>query len=187
MGQKLRPVWPVKLIVGMLSGTAELLTQAEQEMTALWGEVDVRSEIMDFTQTRYYEKEMGSKLLRYFVSFARLIEPNELARAKHQSNELERKLDDTELGRSLGVERAINLDPGYVEPSKLVLATTKNYSHRVYIGESMYAEATLHFHKGVWSAWPYTYPDYGSGVYDSFLSEARQTLVEQLSSQKHDI
>lgn len=186
MGQKLYPPSPVKLIVGMLCASEQLLSQAELEMASLWGDIDVRSEIMDFTFTRYYAAEMGAKLLRQFVSFSRLIPPEALARIKHQSNALEESLGQTELGKSLGVDRPINLDPGYVEPSKLVLATTKNYSHRIYIGESMYAEATLHFHRGKWSSWPYTYPDYGSGAYDGFLSEARGILVEQLSSQKND-
>ncbi|OPZ95339.1 MAG: hypothetical protein BWY71_02269 [Planctomycetes bacterium ADurb.Bin412] len=85
-------------------------------------------------------------------------------------------------GRKLGVSRPINLDPGYIDASKLVLATTKNYSHRIYIGQSMYAEATLHYHRGKWQAWPFTYPDYGSGLYDPFLNAARDRYLEQTTS-----
>ncbi|MBN1436272.1 MAG: DUF4416 family protein [Sedimentisphaerales bacterium] len=187
MSQQLHPPGPVKLVVGMLCGDRALLDEAITQMAARWGSVDVRSAVMEFGQTRYYEAEMGAGLLRQFVSFARLIDPGELARIKHESNTLEESLGATELGAALGVARPINLDPGYVEASKLVLATTKNYSHRIYIGESMYAEATLHYHRGKWTSWPYTYPDYGSGAYDGFLSEARRILMEQLSSQKYDI
>ena len=79
--------------------------------------------------------------------------------------------------------RPINLDPGYVESSKLVLATTKNYSHRTYIGQSMYAEATLYYSKNQWHAWPYTYPDYAGGAYDDFLNRVRASLMEQSKSQ----
>lgn len=178
MSQELHPPKPVKLIVGMLSRQGEMFELAEQRMRSLWGEIDIHSEIMPFTQTRYYEKQMGVGLLRKFVSFAKLIEPGQLASIKHQSNVLEAELARTESGQALGVERPINLDPGYVDTSKLVLATTKNYSHRIYIGENMYAEATLHFTRGQWQSWPYTYPDYAGGEYIPFLTQVRDTLLE---------
>ncbi len=180
MSQELHPPKPVKLIVGMLSRQEEMFDLAERRMQPLWGTMDLHSEILPFTQTRYYEKQMGIGLLRKFVSFAELIDPGRLAAIKHQSNALEAELAQTPAGRSLGVERPINLDPGYVDPSKLVLATTKNYSHRIYIGENMYAEATLHFTRGQWQNWPYTYPDYASGDYIPFLTQVRKTLLEAM-------
>lgn len=173
----------VKLIVGMFSGAEGLFELAEEGMANLWGLIDVRSEVMAFTQTRYYEKEMGANLLRKFVSFDALIDPGRLAEIKHQSNALEADYAACPEGRALGVERPINLDPGYIEPSKLVLATTKNFSHRVYIGQSMYAEPTLQYCRGKWRAWPFTFPDFGSGVYDEFLNRARKRFMEQSKSQ----
>jgi hypothetical protein len=184
MSQQLRPPQPVKLIVGMLSRVETLFAAAEERMQQLWGAIDVASAVMPFNQTTYYEKEMGPELLRKFLSFAGLIDPGDLAGIKHQSNSLELELGDSAEGKALNVARPINLDPGYIDPSKLVLATTKNYSHRIYIGQSMYAEATLHYHQGRWQAWPFTYPDYASGVYDPFLNQARRRLMEQYSSQK---
>ena len=175
------PPQPVKLIVGMLSRGKSLFTLAEREMQSLWGPLDVHSDTMPFTHTTYYEKEMGAPLLRKFVSFARLIEPGDLAPIKHQTNALEEQLAHTPEGRSFEVTRPINLDPGYLDPGKLVLATTKNYSHRIYIGQNMYAEATLHYHKDAWRAWPYTYPDYASGDYHDFLNQARQKLLDRSS------
>ncbi len=76
--------------------------------------------------------------------------------------------------------RAINLDPGYVESSKLVLASMKNFSHRIYLGQGVYGEITLMYHKGRWDALPWTFPDYASGRYHAFLTAVRQRLREQL-------
>ena len=180
------PVQLVKLIVGMLSKEELLFEPAEAQMRMMWGEIDERSEIISFTATNYYEQEMGGPLLRKFVSFDELIEPGRLAAIKHQSNALEDKLGASRQGKSCGVARPINLDPGYIDPSKLVLVTTKNYSHRIYIGDSMYAEATLHYHKGSWQGWPFTYPDYAGGDYDNFLNHTRRRLMEQLSSRKEN-
>ena len=121
----------VALIVGMLSMREELFAPVEEKMQALWGLIEFQSEVMPFNFTDYYTKEMGAPLLRKFVSFTRLIDPEDLANIKHQSNALEDEITQSAAGQALGVARAINLDPGYVEPSKLVLATTKNYSHRI--------------------------------------------------------
>ncbi len=181
MGQIRQPA-AVKLIVGMLSQREELFALAEEAMQGWWGGIDVRSAVLVFDQTDYYDKEMGKSLLRKFVSFDRRIDPGELAGIKHRSNDLEETLAAHPEGRKLAVSRPINLDPGYIDASKLVLATTKNYSHRIYIGQSMYAEATLHYHRGKWQAWPFTYPDYGSGLYDPFLNAARDRYLEQTTS-----
>jgi len=170
---------PAALIIGMLSMQEGLFAPAEEKMQSLWGPIEFQSEIMPFAYTDYYTKEMGAPLRRKFVSFAHYIDPGALADIKHQSNALEDEIARSEAGRRLHVARCINLDPGYVESSKLVLATTKNYSHRIYIGKSMYAESTLHYHKGAWQSWPFTYPDYASGDYDEFFTTVRNKLVNQ--------
>ena len=186
MSQQLRPPGLVKLIVGMLSKDDAVFAAAEAMMQPVWGRIEIVSDVMPFTQTSYYAKQMGEPLLRKFVSFADLIDPGDLAEIKHQSNRLETELADSKTFETLNVARPINLDPGYIDQSKLVLATTKNFSHRIYIGRSMYAEATLHYQQGSWQAWPYTYPDYACGTYDDFLNLARRRLMEQLRSQKQN-
>jgi hypothetical protein len=123
---------------------------------------------------------MGSPLLRQFIAFARPIDPGDLAAIKHETNDLEAQLAASEPARRLAVTRPINLDPGCLEPSKLVLATTKNFSHRVYLGQAIYAEATLAYRSGRWQPWPYTYPDYASGRYFPFLTAVRNHLLSQL-------
>jgi Domain of unknown function (DUF4416) len=169
----------VKLKVGMLAGDKALFACAEDEMRNLWGNMDVSSEVMPFTYTNYYQKEMGSPLWRKFVAFERLIDPGRLAVIKQQSNELEKRYAKNNETKEPGILRSVNLDPGYIDLSKLVLASTKNYSHRIYIGDSIYAEATLHYHKGDWRSWPYSYPDYACGDYSDFFNRARKKLMEQ--------
>jgi len=179
-----KPALPVKLIVAMLSREESLFISAQQRMEQLWAAIDIESAVMPFDYTDYYAKQMGAPLRRKFISFEELIDPGALAGIKHRSNALEAELAEAPVGQVLQVVRPINLDPGYIEASKLVLATTKNYAHRIYIGESMYAEATLHYHKGLWQGWPYTYPDYTGGDYDDFFNRTRAKLMEQLSSRK---
>lgn len=181
MSYQLRPPKPVKLIVGMLCRSEHLFDLAEQDMQQFWGPIDIYGQVLPFNYTRYYLKEMGDSLLRKFVSFETPIPPDQLAMIKHQSNGLEEKYVQSPEGAALGVVRPINLDPGYITPGKLVLASTKDYSHRICIGNDMYAEPTLHFYKGTWHAWPFSYPDYASGDYFDFLTQARSRLMEQIS------
>jgi hypothetical protein len=168
---------PVKLIAGILACDERCMAAARSCLESALGSIDLASDIWPFDQTSYYADEIGPRILRQFVCFAKLIDPGELADIKHRTNAIER-----ELGKSLvlPVPRPVNLDPGIIEPSKLVLATTKNYSHRIYIGKQMYAEVTLVFDKGVWRPLPYTYPDYRSPRYFDFFARVRGRLLEQL-------
>jgi len=172
---------PVKLMIGILAANEDCLRAAIEALTSEFGKLDFVSEVWPFTQTDYYEKETGENILRQFVSIEKLIEPGRLAKVKHKTNRLEQKL----AGKlKLDLPRPVNLDPGVIEPSKLILATTKNYSHRIYIGEKMYAEVTLVFDKGSWCPLPYTYPDYRQQCYFDFFDKVRTRLLEQLKS-KH--
>jgi hypothetical protein len=168
---------PAKLIVGVLAPDERCLKAATERLVAAFGELDLVSEAWPFDQTHYYADEIGPMILRQFVSMEKLVDPGHLAAIKHQTNRMEQ-----ELAMSLGlpVPRPVNLDPGLIEASKLVLATTKNYSHRIYIGDRMYAEVTLLYDKGRWCPMPYTYPDYRQACYHAFFSKVRARLVEQL-------
>ncbi len=140
-------------------------------LTKSYGPVDAVSETWSFDFTDYYESEMGTGLLRQFVSFAELIDPGRLASIKVDTNALEERIC-YECGLPPG-QRPVNLDPGYIELSKLVLATTKNGSHRVYLRDGIYAESTLHYRTGKWAAWPHTYADYASDRYHAFFEQVR--------------
>ncbi len=172
---------PVKLMIGILATNEDCLRAAIEALTAEFGKADLISDVWAFTQTDYYKNETGENILRQFVSIEPLIDPGKLAKIKHQTNKLEQKLA---VKLNLDLPRPVNLDPGVIEASKLILATTKNYSHRIYIGKKMYAEVTLVFDKGHWQSLPYTYPDYRQKCYHDFFDKVRRRLLEQLKS-KH--
>lgn len=163
----------VKLICGMISANVALFDEARDALIRVFGSADVVSEVMDFDFTHYYDREMGSPLFRRFLGFAEPIAPEALVEAKLMTNALE---CDFAARRGGSPARPINLDPGYIEHSKLVLASMKNFSHRIYIGRGVYAEVTLMYHKGRWDALPWTFPDFASPRYHDFLTAARGRL-----------
>lgn len=172
---------PVKLIVGILASDERCLIAAREAVLVSLGSADLMSDAWPFTQTNYYADEIGPQVLRQFVSIERLIHPGDLAEIKHRTNEIERQLATA---LATPYPRPVNLDPGVIEPSKLILASTKNFAHRIYIGRSMYAEVTLVFDKGQWRPLPYTFPDYKRPEYQEFLSTVRSRLVQQLREEK---
>ena len=164
---------PVKLVIPMLGPSTAALDEAETALAAAFGDIDLRSEDIAFSHTRYYEREMGPSLLRRIISFATLIDPGQLADIKRTTNDLEADL-------AVAGQRRVNLDPGYLTAAKLVLATTKNNAHRVYVGKGIFAEVTLAYHEGAYCPWPWTYPDYADGSYNGILMEIRTRYLGQL-------
>jgi hypothetical protein len=170
---------PVKLVIGVLAANYQCLHSATDMLTDKLGNADFTSDVWPFDKTDYYKDQTGLRILRQFLSIEKLIDPGKLAKIKLRTNKLEQKLAKT---LNLPVPRPVNLDPGIIEPSKLVLATTKNYSHRIYIGRKMYAEVTLIFDKGQWRPLDHTYPDYQQQCYFDFFEKVRVRLLEQLKS-----
>ncbi|MHB1293391.1 MAG: DUF4416 family protein [Anaerolineae bacterium] len=166
---------PVKLVVPMLGLDQDLLAKAEEALSSAYGPIDYRSATLPFAYTNYYEAEFGAGLLRRFVAFRELIDPGRLAAIKRHTNSLEESWSSA--GR-----RRINLDPGYLTQAKLVLATTKNRAHRIYIGQGIFAEVTLMFRSGGVSALPWTYPDYRSPEYGDILLAIRRIYSEQIKA-----
>lgn len=176
MGQ-IRHADPVKLFIGILTAFPELVDRCGQLLDARYGRVDVRRGPYPFDFTSYYDASMGTPLERHFLSFSDLIEPERLAEIKIETNEIEGEL----ARQDARVARPVNLDPGYLEPAKVVLASTKNFYHRILISSGIYAEVTLHFEKGAWQSFPWTFPDYRSRRYDEFFSEIRTKYRRQIS------
>lgn len=173
---------PVKLIVGMITAEPALFDAARDALTATYGPADYESQVLPFDQTTYYDAEFGTPLWRRFLAFHRLIAPDELPAIKHHTNALEQSW--ARQGR-----RRINLDPGYVSLGKLVLATTKDHGHRLYLGQGIYGEVTLGYRGGTWQPWPWTYPDYRTPAYHTILNEIRATYRQQLRARgpgKHE-
>jgi hypothetical protein len=167
---------PVKLIVGVLAADEHCLEAARRNVIETFGQADLVSQTWLFDMTGYYAKQAGPAILRQFVSIDKLIDPGQLSAIKHKANQIEQNLAE-----SLATQwpRPINLDPGYIEPSKLVLASTKNFAHRVYIGEGIWAEVTLTYSRGLWTSYSFTFPDFKSGRYNEFLNKVRSRLAEQ--------
>jgi hypothetical protein len=164
---------PVKLIVSAFGPGDALLQEALQRLVAAYGAADLQSELLPFAHTDYYAAEFGPGLVRRIWSFEPLIDPGALAAIKVRTNELEQGWVDD--GR-----RQVNLDPGYVSLAKLVLATTKNHGHRIYLRDGIYAEVTLRYRAGAYHPWPWTYPDYATEAYCALFGEIRRRYVAQL-------
>jgi len=172
MGDIRQPA-PVKLICSLFAGNNMLMAEAREELRARFGPTDYASELLPFDHTSYYEPEFGSGLTRQIVAFDRLIDPSQLPAVKIATNEMESKW-------VVGEKRNVNLDPGYISLAKLVLATTKNHGHRIYLRDGIYAEVTLRYRDGRFQTWEWTYPDYGSPVYCVMFEEIRDRYRQQL-------
>lgn len=168
---------PVKLFVGMLAAKPEWFDEAERRLVSHYGPADVAGEALPFEQTDYYREEMGTDLKRKFLGFERLIRPDDIVEIKHVTNAIE-----DEFARRIknGPGRPVNLDPGYVGLSKVVLATTKDYAHRLYLGRGIYAEVTLHYHQEKYEPCEWTYPDYRTPEYGRFFLDVRKSLRDNL-------
>ncbi len=163
----------VKLFVGMLSGDAALFEQLTGILTAIFGPSDIESPVWSWEHTTYYQEEMGDALKRKFIFFEKLVNPGDIAGIKLKTIELEKQY----LNESGG--RKINLDPGYLDAAKLVLVTTKNFSHRIYLGNGIYGEVTLIYSGKNYRSLPYTFPDYKTGEYLEVFNKARERYKEQ--------
>jgi len=166
---------PVKLITGMITTNVKLFDTAQERLREKFGEIDFESSVLPFDYTDYYEAEIGKNLLRKFVSFENLIQPDELAEIKVFTNELERQFSFPKT-----TNRQINLDPGYVSAGKMILATTKDHAHRIYLGEGIFAEITLRYYQKTFQPWEWTYQDYRTEEYITIFNWIRQIYMNQL-------
>ncbi|MBI1902112.1 MAG: DUF4416 family protein, partial [Planctomycetia bacterium] len=133
-----------------------------------------------FDDTDYYAREMGTNLRKVFLAFERLIDPGELAPIKLLTNAWEREYADSSGAggpASSAEPRPLNLDPGYLGLGKLVLASTKDHAHRIYLGQGIFAEVTLHYVRGLgWQPLPWTFPDYRRPPALDFFTRCREYL-----------
>ncbi len=166
---------PVKLICGVLYQGAAELDRLDNELISRFGLIDLKSRPFAFDFTDYYRYEMGDNLTKQFYSFEKLIQPDRLADIKNATISIEKAF-------STNGRRMVNLDPGYLEESKLVLASTKNFSHRIYLRDNIWAEVTMRYEKGEFVTHPWTYPDYSQRLTIEFLKEVRETYKSQLGN-----
>lgn len=167
---------PVKLFVGCIFADKQIFEDACHALSQKYGPIDLVSDIWDFSHTNYYENEMGKNLCKSFITFKDLILPETIKDIKIFSNQLEESFQE-----KLIQQRAINLDPGYMDAAKVILATTKDYSHRIYLGSGIYAEVELFYQQKTYKAWPWTYPDYQFPHYIDFFLGVRKVYRKQLA------
>ena len=137
-----------------------------------WGAVDFISPEFPFSSTDYYREEMGPGLIRFFVSFSPLQDPASLPRWKEEAACLEKRwMKDG--------SRRVNLDPGYMDTFKVVLASFKEGGQKIYLGHGVWADMTLQYRKGEWFPFPWTFSDFACGTYHVVLNEIRQKLKEE--------
>ena len=160
---------PVKLIAGLIFKDKFTLHKAEGLLIKHFTPLDFESQILPFIHTHYYQKELGPNLLRKFISFKKLIPAEDLYKIKILTNKIERRL-------SVEKHRSVNIDPGYLDLSKLILATTKDYSHRIYLNDGIYAEVTLIYKDKNFQACVWTYPDYRTEPYLNFFLSLRNMV-----------
>jgi hypothetical protein len=180
MGNPKNPI-PVKLFVGMLSPEVRLFDICTELLCAEFGPIDLQSEFMRWDVTDYYRDEMGSDILRNFIFFERLVDPGILSSVKHLTNSIESHFS---VASDTAARRRINLDPGYVTEAKVVLASTKDFSHRVYQGQGIYAEVTLHYssREKTFLSLEHTYPDFRTKESLDMFNKAREMLRTKLCS-----
>ncbi len=165
----------VKLIIGLIYSQQSDLRACEVHLQKVFGTIESISPEYDFDITDYYEPEMGKDLKRRFISFEHLIDANEIAEVKRLSNIIE--LDYVkEAGRS------INLDPGYLDMDKFVLASAKYGRQKIYLDKGIYADPTLYFYKKAFHAYEWSFPDFSKGIYNDYFINIRRYYKQQIKS-----
>ncbi len=169
----LAPHRPVLFLCAAFSRHSAALAWGLERAQAAWGPIVLESELFEHRETHYYDSTMGTDLKKVFWAFETLADPALLVERKLQTNAWE-----VEYQQSAGhpEPRPLNLDPGYLTEAKLVLASTKDRDHRLYLDRGIYAEGTLFFNRGEWKTRPWTYPDYQRSDYHAFFTRCREYL-----------
>lgn len=164
---------PVMLIVAAFSRYDEALDWTRERICERWGAIELESPRFEFRETDYYEPTMGPGLMKTFFACRERIDPARLPELKRTANDWE--VEYSQLSRH-PEPRPLNLDPGYLTLAKLVLASTKDHAHRIYLSDGIYAEATLLYQDRRWQHRPWTFPDYRRDDYLQFFTDCRQRL-----------
>ena len=169
---------PAKLVISVFMKEKKVFDEIFDGLEEIAGPCDIISKWLDFDFTDYYYKEMGSPLYRRIIAFKPLIEQEMLASIKIRTNALENLF-------LLQGNRQVNIDPGYLLSSRFILATGKDYSHRIYIGQQIYADLTLMYTKKGFKTLEWTYPDYASTQVTDFLGKVRDKYFLDVKERKN--
>jgi len=173
---KIKKQKKVKLVFGLITAKEDLFLKIERILSKKFGHLDFRSNIINFNHTSYYQKEFGCNLKRQFLSIAQLIKPETLPSIKLFTNSIENKLSQNGC-------RQINIDPGYITEAKLILASTKDFTHRIYLGRGVFEEVTLYYQNNNFNSWQWTFPDYKTKAYINIFKRIRELYLKQLKDE----
>lgn len=164
---------PVKLISGFIFKEIKDFERCKHALKKIYGAIDFESKLLPFDSTDYYKEEFGTGLSRKFISFKKLIRPQGFARIKIATNRIEAE-------HSIKQKRLVNIDPGYLDMAKLVLASTKDFFHRIYLDKGIFAEITLIYQGKSFRPWECTYPDYRTEDYIAIFNRIREAYAGQI-------
>ncbi len=160
-----------KLLIATLYQSKDIFNQTIPNLEAKFGPVEAISDPVPFDHSHYYDTEMGKPLTRQFLTFQRLVSPVKAPEIKAATMQVEDQF-------SVHQRRQINLDPGFITPYNLILLSSKNFSHRIPVSETVFAEVTLIVQKNRYVSLPWTYTDYKMKSHHDFFTQSRQTLKE---------
>ena len=163
---------PAKLIIRFLYSDSGAQRQALQALVSEFGQMDFLSAPGAFPYTDYYDSELGEGICRQTAGFLELVAPASLPDIKLRTNEIETTL-------SRDGKRQVNIDPGLLSLERFVLATGKNFTHRVYLRDGIYADLALIYQDGSYRPLAWTYPDYREPVFLHYLGALRKKLKFQ--------
>ena len=175
----MKPITPrlTKFFCAALFTDEHKLVQAKDKLIKKFGKIDFESEHFTFDVSEYYKPEMGWPIHRLFWSFEKLINPKEIAKIKIECNEVEDQL-------AIKKNRKVNLDPGYMDYDKIVLASAKYNWQKIYLDYGIFADLTLRYEKGKYIPFPWSFPDFKEGHYNKMLLRIREIYKLQLKNKK---
>ena len=175
----MKPAEPdkVKFLCGILYSDIQLLEKALKLLTDQFGPIDFRSTDFPFNQTEYYIAEMGNPIYRLFIAFEKLMHPGTLAQIKRDTNRIENQI-------SIQGKRKVNIDSGYMDYDKIVLASAKYNGQKIYLDDGIWADLTMHFKSGQFECYPWSFPDFKLGIYNSVFLSIRRIYKQQMQRQR---
>ncbi len=174
MMRQFREPDPALLVCSLLSARMdEFYGPFRDALADRFGPLAFEGEPAPFDRTEYYDEELGTPIVRRLLGFDRMVPLDALPGAKHFCAELERAYMQ-------GGRRVVNLDPGLISPERFLLATSKNFTHRVYLGQGVWADLTMIWTGGDWQTLPWTYLDYATPPLRPQLTALRRICLDKL-------
>jgi hypothetical protein len=175
--KQLTPPSKALLFTAIMVNDKELIPKIDKILSDTFSKIELVSDIYDFNHSDYYNPEMGDLIFKYFISFDLLINKEDLPNVKKETISIE---DEFLIERKGSICRNINIDPGYLTHSKVIVSTSKNYSHRIHLKDGVFAELTYIISKEGWKPLEWTYPDYRSNLVIDYFTRLRTDFIKKI-------